>query len=188
MTVATITTPQALRRRPSGRTSIIIVLVCLLLVGAVAVGVHWWRTPDVFNPVDQAVGEGRSQLVAQSTTFGMSYVKAGVDDSKSLSVISARPNVLVNTANAKITVGVCTPDLDRAGAIGIVGAIHRECTRLVPADGATMRLTQPTDQLVLTIAPTQPGIVLVKGLHVTYSHGWQRGSQDLGQFVRVHAR
>jgi hypothetical protein len=43
------------------------------------------------------------------------------------------------------------------------------------------------DQLVMTVTPHQPGIVLVKGLHVTYSHGWQRGPEDIGMSIRLRA-
>jgi hypothetical protein len=65
--------------------------------------------------------------------------------------------------------------------------LRKWCSRLVPSDGTTVKLGAFADQLVVTIVPTRPGIVLIRGLHVTYSHGWKRGPEDVGEFVRVRA-
>lgn len=187
--MTTESTGPAEQRRGSrpGRRAVIMGVVGSMLVVAVALGVRWWRTPGLFYPVPGTVSTGRNQLPGEPNSWGMSYVRGDVDDSKSVSVVTARPNVLINTAEATISIRVCTPNLERAGAIGSVSDLRGWCTRLVSADGATMHLAKPTDQLVMTVTPNRPGTVLVKGLHVSYSYDWKRSSQDIGEFVRLRA-
>lgn len=133
------------------------------------------------------VDAGRTWHVDSTTTFGMTYVENGTTGT--VSVIGVQPNVLVNTAKATITVVDCTPNLAEGGAIGIVdGRLHHWCTRVAPANGATMNVSGDSpDQLVMTVTPHQAGTVLIRGVHVTYSHGWQRGPEDIGMSIRLRA-
>jgi hypothetical protein len=187
----TTETPEAAprRHRPSHRvTAAVLVVAGILAVVSAVVGWQWWHNPNVFYPVSSNVDEGRTWRVGTATTFGMTYVKQGVG-AGTVSVTSVHPNVLVNTANATITVLACTPNRAEAGAVGIVGGeLHRWCTSVTQANGATLRVGgSAPDQLVMTVVPRQPGTVLVRGLHVTYTHGWQRGPEDIGMYVRLRA-
>jgi hypothetical protein len=162
-------------------------VVAALIVGGLVTGWRIYRQPAVFYGVPDIVSTWGARPVGTPMSWGMSDAHEGVDP-EDVSIVSATPNVLVNTANATILVRVCTIDrTSGVGGIGSVSDLHRWCTRLVPPDGATMRLGAFADQLVVTIVPRQPGKVLVKGLHVTYSHGWKRGPQDIGEFVRYRA-
>ena len=99
------------------------------------------------------------------------------------------PDVVENTANATVRFYVCRRDPDsRVGGVGIVEAseVHRYCASLDPAEGATFTLDDAsTDQLVMGVFPTRPGIVRVRGVHLDYSSGWQGGSQWTGGTVVV---
>jgi hypothetical protein len=123
--------------------------------------------------------------------FGMSYVRKGVSVG-TVKVISARPEVITNGSNATFKVMVCT--IDRGAGIGAIGSMHLtglsgECSRLVPAEGATMKVRHAfPDQLLLIVTGHQPGVVQVRGLNVKYEHGWQRGTEHLGLWVKARTR
>jgi len=164
------------------------VLVGLLIVTLGIIGWRSYRHPGVFYPVSDSPDSYGAGSVHTPETWGMSYAYKDVDPAE-VSIVHATPNVLMNTAKATILVRVCT--IDRTAGVGAIGSvinIRSECSRLAPPDGATMKLGDFADQLVVTIVPTQPGTVLVKGLHVTYSHGWKRGPEDIGMFLRYRAR
>lgn len=191
-TVTTGVRVESVRRRrfrPSRNIVVVVlIVVCLLTVTGLVVGWRSWRNPGVFYTVPDSVSSGGAFAVGTPISWGMSYAHKGVDP-PGVSIISATPNVLVNTANATIVVRVCT--IDRSAGIGAIGSVHNLhtwCSRLAPPAGATMRLGNYADQLVVTVVSSRPGTVLVKGLHVTYSHGWKRGPEDIGEFVRLRAR
>lgn len=188
MTTETLDAAPRMHRSRHRVTAAVLVVAGLLVVVSAVVGWQWWRHPSVFYPVSSSVDEGRTWRVDTATTFGMTYVKKGVP-AGTVSMISVQPNVLANTAKGTITVLACTPNRAEAGAIGIVGGdLHHWCTSVTPANGATLRVGgSAPDQLVMTVVPRQPGTVLVRGLHVTYSHGWQRGPEDVGMYVRLRA-
>jgi hypothetical protein len=63
------------------------------------------------------------------------------------------------------------------------------CRSLTPAQGADLHLGPGLpDQIVVTITPTHPGLVSVRGVHLTYSYGWKRGSQDTGLWAQIRAK
>jgi hypothetical protein len=51
-----------------------------------------------------------------------------------------------------------------------------------------MRLNaEPPQQLVVEVRLAPSGQVSIQGLEVTYSHGWQRGTQVIGGDVEIKA-
>jgi hypothetical protein len=49
-----------------------------------------------------------------------------------------------------------------------------------------MRVTGPDpDQLVMTVVPQQRGTVVVEGLSVSYQYGFKRGTENIGEYVRL---
>jgi hypothetical protein len=148
--------------------------------------------PDIFYSAPSSVSTWSDHTpVGSHFTFGMTYVRKHVNDPATL--LSATPVVAENSANATFVVSVCSPDLSRNGAIGSTfGDLHRYCTRVVPAAGATLALvtsgqtpvTTP-DQVVLTITARQPGTVVVKGLDLTYIQDGRTAHQTVGEFIRL---
>ncbi len=101
----------------------------------------------------------------------------------------------VSTGNDRWPVGqdlgICTLRPQPRSAIGSGRAadISEECETWVSIDD--QRLTsdaEPGQQLLMKVAPRQRGIVEVAGAVVTYSHGWQRGSQTIGEHLRLNVR
>ena len=56
---------------------------------------------------------------------------------------------------------------------------------VVDPAGARLRIRKDgfNDQLVVTIRPTRPGIVMVWGLDLTYGYGHRHGTQHVGANV-----
>ncbi len=165
------------------------ILVAGVLVGAGAAanaGWHAWRDPhalrtNVFSTADMS-GKIRPH---EPLNIGMSYPQYRP---ATFTVDSARPRVLLNTAGADITVSVCKVDPSQADAsIGSVyGDLSKSCREVVDPAGARMQLRDNavSDQLIVTIRPTRPGVVMVWGLDVTYGYGHRHGTQHVGANVR----
>jgi hypothetical protein len=101
-----------------------------------------------------------------------------------VSIDEVRPRVTRNTASAEIRSLLCTiaDDAD-VGAIGLEGPeeIAGDCGRLIPVEGTTMQLNaSPRQEIVFEVTLTEPGAVGIKGADVTYSYGWQHGTQRTG--------
>lgn len=64
--------------------------------------------------------------------------------------------------------------------------VHQERSELVPAQNATMDLTQA--QLVVAITPGRAGSLSFAGLDLHYSHGWRNGTQRVGGDAWLRAR
>jgi hypothetical protein len=102
----------------------------------------------------------------------------------------AEARVVTNTADATISFGVCTLK-PKGGSIASVIApdISKFCDSWVSIDG--QRLTSDATsfkQLLMKVTPRQRGDVEIAGAAVTYSLGWQRGTQDIGEHLRLHVR
>ena len=93
--------------------------------------------------------------------------------------------MLVNTARARFDVRVC----ERRGTddfLSYAGSLEPYCSRLTDVDGATLTWNDNGigDRYVLmTIRPRQVGEVRVKGIDLTYTHGMQSGTQQVGDHV-----
>ena len=98
---------------------------------------------------------------------------------------SAEPHVLVNTARARIDVRVC----ERRGTedvLSYAGSLEPYCSRLTDVDGATLTWNDNgigDRDVLMTIRPRQVGEVRVKGIDLTYTHGMQSGTQQVGDHV-----
>lgn len=174
-------------RRHTRMLLAILVAGALVAAGTAAnAGWHAWRDPhafltNIFSTADMA-GTIRPD---QPLNVGMSYVQ---ERPVTLTVDSARPRVLLNTAGADITVSVCRVDATQAdSSIGSVyGDLSKWCRDVVDPAGARMQLRDDavSDQLIVTIRPTRPGVVMVWGVDVTYGYGHRHGTQHVGANVR----
>ncbi|MFY9914308.1 MAG: hypothetical protein WAK18_06570 [Nocardioidaceae bacterium] len=178
----------AFRLRRHTQTLLAILVVSTLVGAGTAVNAGWhaWHDPHAFLTNDFSTADMAGKIRPdQPLNVGMSYVR---ERPATLRVDSARPRVLLNTAGADITVSVCRVDPSRADAsIGSVyGDLSKWCREVVDPAGARMQLRDAavSDQLILTIRPTRPGVVMVWGLDVTYGYGHRHGTQHVGANVR----
>jgi hypothetical protein len=141
-----------------------------------------WRHPRAFDEPGGFGMSGHRHAVGDSVYVGLVFEKEDAEGSASIDDV--RPRVTRNTASAEIRSLLCTiaDDAD-VGAIGLEGPerIAGDCGRLVPVEGTTMQLNaSPRQEIVFEVTLTEPGAVEIKGADVTYSYGWQHGTQRTG--------
>jgi hypothetical protein len=114
--------------------------------------------------------------------FGMAYARKPYWSS-SVRLTDADPRVAENTADAKITVTVCREDGEGIGSAA--GDLRDSCTSILnlKADPLLSLAPEANERVILTITPLQPGRVRVVGIDLTYRHGWQYGTQAVGEHV-----
>lgn len=97
-----------------------------------------------------------------------------------------------NSSGAMIDFFVCT--VDQSAGIGSIGSvlgdeIQNECLTLVPAEGARLELhATPRQQVVMAVTNAHPGRVRIVGMDLSYTHGWQRGTQRTGGTLVLRSR
>jgi hypothetical protein len=154
-------------------------LGALVVVGLVVLG--WvWRHPDAL-PGPGDVMSVNSRVGVQAA---VGVLSPSLHDDRILSVRSVTPRVLSAPPGTTVRVVAC-----RDGAVGAVrGSLSRYCTRVRSAEGAHLRPGAEGDWLVAVIRSSKPGRVVVDGVEVGYSYGWQRGSQVTGPRIVVSFR
>ena len=155
-------------------------VVVVALVASLAVVAWQWRHPHAFR---DAGGWGviGHDTVGQHMYVGMSYDRDGEHETATIHHVTA--DVAVNSSAARIKFYVCRVDpAQRVGAIGSLnGSVRRYCLSLVPVHEAKLGLGRhPMDQIIMGLFPTRPGRVTVRNVEVTYSRGWQTGTQRVG--------
>ena len=68
--------------------------------------------------------------------------------------------------------------------------VDEMCAELIPVEDGTVLDVGAHDpeQLVVSVTMTEPGRLEIDGVDLTYSHGWQRGTQTVGTKVTVSSR
>lgn len=161
------------RRRPS---DLMVVGVVLALLGLSALG-WWWRHPGMFGNQGNVV----SIYSPVGTTAWLNLAQPLRKLEPDLVTIhSVEPQVV--KGNATIEVVACKTHPGKPGVGAVRGALDEYCERRTEAEGSTLRVD---DQLLLRVHSDEPDRVVVRGVKVLYSYGWQRGSQVTGQTVRV---
>ena len=95
------------------------------------------------------------------------------------------------SADAEIAFFVCTLNAARHNAVGMEGeqTIRQDCSSLDPIADQEMNLGEgddPRQQLVMAISLlSHRGRIVVDGVDLTYSHGWQHGTQRIGERVEI---
>lgn len=147
------------------------VLVALVVAGLAVLG--WaWRHPQALPGPGSVVGI--HNRVGVQAAVGV--LSPSLHDDRILTVHSVTPRVRSAPPGTTVRVMAC-----RDGAVGAVrGSLSRFCARVWPAEGAHLRPGTAGDWLVAVIRSSRPGRVVVDGVEVSYSHGWQRGSQVTG--------
>lgn len=166
------------------RRQVALWVLAFLAFATVAWGLWWFTHPKVFHEVyteswsQKYDGGGMAPL-----HIGMAYAHKPYWSS-SVRLTDADPLTVENTADAKITVTVCQ---ERAGAdIGsVTGDLRDYCTSILNLTAEPLLSLAPEDneRVILTITPRQPGRVRVVGMDLTYRHGWQYGTQAVGEHM-----
>lgn len=146
-------------------------------IAVVALVLGWWRThPTLLDPPGAEVGS--YQQVGSTGIVGMTYPQPDTD---SLLVHAARARVHRGDG-ATVRVLVCRhrPGDDALGTVR--GRLDHWCAAV--EEPSETRLGSH-DQLVVTVTADKPGVVVVDGIEVTYSTGWQRGTQATGVLYRA---
>lgn len=167
------------------RRAVVVVGVVVVIVAALAAAlgaVRAWQDISVFPDAGGWGFRGVQRPTDPPIYVGVTYEPKGVRGAVTIS--SASAVVENDTAKATISFYLCT--VDPSSGVGSVGAVHErevhhECSRLVPAEGATLRLNHhPRDQLVMAVQLRHAGRVHVRAVDLTYAQGWQRGHQQVG--------
>ena len=106
------------------------------------------------------------------------------------------PVVTDDGAAVDVDYAICHLDPELLAADGVSGSgygmpdrdARRYCTRLVPAEGATMRLgTNPGQELLVGVTTTRPGRSVIRSHRIEFSEGWRDGTADIHASVVIRA-
>ena len=172
-TSSTADTQLAQRRWSSWRRGLTLAAAALVLGGLVALG-WFWRHPNLF-PASDPGGMGSQVAAGRHVWFGA--VQAPTQgDPRTLTLDSAQPVMATAPADTQITVAVC-----HGHPIGTAYRLRPWCTSTEPVPGAHFRIgAGATDQIVVRVASDHPGKVVIHGLRLNYSAGWQVGDETTG--------
>lgn len=173
------------------RRLVLAFLATVLMLGGLA-GAWAWRT----HP--QAVSEdGSGFRTSVGADGGRLYVAVTYPDQDSTGTVSidrAAPRTVENTAGATVDFYVCTLEgvgtgYDALGAAGPRGFAEM-CPDAEPVrEGSLLGLGEDRrQQLVMGVTVHRPGVVRIRGVDLTYSKGWQHGTQSVGPDLRIKAR
>ena len=159
------------------------------LVAALAWAGWWWRHPDVFpDAPDEWTVDGGGVLPANGRAFTVGLTEPVRDAGEATVVLeSAEAHVLSDTAQAGSLVQVCTLRDPDDGFLRLdEGGLDDWCSDVADVDGVELPIGRDAGwQLVVTFWGTQPGEVRVHGVDLTYRHGLQRGTQRIGEHIRL---
>jgi len=114
-----------------------------------------------------------------------------------IDIESIEPHVTRDGAAVKVEYAICHLDLESLAADGVSSVgygmpdryIRRSCTRLVPAEGAAMRLgSRPGQELLVGVTTTRPGRSVIRRHRIAFREGWRRGTADIRATVVLKAR
>lgn len=163
----------------------------VMVLAGLAWAWHWRTHPEVF-PGD---GNGYGGLLEQpqrTMYFGVTDPYPGKGGSVTLE--SASPRTVKNTANASFEFYVCTLDVSGNGysafGAGDPRQFASDCAEPIPVtEGTVLDVgADPPQQLVMGVTVRRPGVVRTLGVDLTYSHGWQHGTQAVGAHLRMRSR
>jgi hypothetical protein len=179
--------PRPAARRRTLRIAVIGVSIALVLTG-IASFWHWRTHPEVFPDIGIEI---KSTVAGPQRTFYVGVTDPDPDGGSVVSIESASPRIVENTAGATFEFFICTLHR-REGSSASVGAVQRGditrlCADVVPAEGRELDTReQAQEQLVMLVTLRRSGFLRAQGVDVTYSRGWRRGTEFIG--VGLHFR
>jgi hypothetical protein len=178
-------------RRPRGWRIVQASLV-LAVVLAVAATVWVWRHPD--RSFDNNYGVGAKRAVGETMWTPLEDGRTSAPGE--ILIESIEPRMKSDGAAVVVEYAICDLDpallaAEKVGGSPIGGRdrdLDRYCTRVVPADGASMRLgTDPGRELLVGVTPTRPGRTVIQSHRIQFKEGWQTGSDDVHVEVVLNA-
>lgn len=188
------------------------ILTALTLVVGIA-AYQWWRHhPDAFAETTDEVDATFYLEVGEEMYLGMTFTQSGPP--VSVTVHSARPRVVRDTADSTLELTVCTlypPGFSpKDGALASVnegdpGDVHLTPTVVIataqdrirelcsdryaiddePFLLASREFAEPGQQILMLISGSKPGSVEIAGIDLDYSQGRQRGTRQIGEHLVV---
>ena len=169
-----------------------VVAAGLMALTAALVGVTWWWThPSHFHDAGDGFAAEPRPVAESAVHMGLVIPEPGSDEA----VVTLRNLVAHFNSDAKgavATFSVC--HLGGRDPLAYVrGPLARHCAAVTPvADGTGFRHAPGSDQvLVMTVAPTRPGLSHVDSVTIDYALGraglWRRGSQTIAVDLTVVA-
>lgn len=158
------------------RSYLIVAAAVLALLGLGAFG-WWWRHPGMFGD------QGNAVFIYNpvGTTAWLDLARPLWElEPDTVTIHSVEPQVV--EGNATIDVVACGTSAAKSGVGAVRGSLADYCDWHRKAEGARLRVD---DQLLLRVHSDKPDRVVVRGVKIVYSYGWQRGSQITGQTARV---
>jgi hypothetical protein len=181
--------PAADESAPGNRRRAVVISVAAVLATAVVVGGlawawHWRTHPDAFPGAGDQVGMtlDRSRPTMYVGITGQDTMEDGP-----ITIDAAAPHLVENSARAGFAFYLCDVQ-ENTGGIGVAypRGFDRDCADPVPVVGET-RFGQ--DQyLVMQVTVHRAGLVRTRGVELTYTDGWQHGTQTIGTSLRVVSR
>ena len=182
--------PPVAPARLSVRRRALIVLVVAIIVAGGARAWHYRTHPEVFPGDGNGIG---ATLEGQNKTLYVGVTTPSLDTEAMVTITSATPRVLQNTAGATFEFYVCT--LNSGAHPDALGAAYEEtlaevCPSKVPVvEGTELHVgIGHAQQLVMAVTVHQAGALRTNGVDLEYSHGWQHGTQAIGEHVKITSR
>ena len=177
--------------RDRRRRVVVVALAGVVLVAGLAWAWHWRTHPDIVP----GNGAGmRMTLDDQRRSVFVTVTDPSPGEGETVRIDSATPRMLQNTAEATVEFFVCRLDLRGANhsALGAVGPRHFAgvCPDPVPVvEGTELAIgAEPPQQLLMRVVVESPGRLRIDGVDLTYTHGWQRGTQTVGPRLVIRSR
>ena len=148
-----------------------VVLVLLVVPGRLLASEH--ADDDALVPYGDRPAPSDRVLRGQTWEGDAGVVAARSDR---LTVVEVRPRVTVDTAQAEITVRLCTP-----AAGGGCASVSD-----VPTHGRVV-LEPGAARLLVSVTPSRSGRVQIEGYDVTYDDGRHRGTEHAGRPLHLRA-
>lgn len=182
LTSAAETTEDDLRRLRGWR--IVQAALALAVVLAVTATAWLWRHPD--RSFDSGYGVGVERAVGDTIWTPLEQGRTAAPGE--IVIESIVPRMESDGASVEVEYAICHLDPATLAAEGVGGSplggrdrdLGRYCTRVVTAEGASMRLgTDPGRELLVGVTPTRPGRTVIQSHRIEFQEGWQKGSDDI---------
>ncbi len=162
--------------------------LCLIAV----LGVRWWTHPTVFDQSGVGGSADPRPVARAALTTTVIYPRVS-GEPETITIDRLRAVFAENTAEATATFMICRLQAGQ-GPIGTAHHPEDYCTDLEPVEPGDLFLhgvAPDSDYLIVTIAPTRPGVAHLTDVEIDYRRGarhrFQQGTQSLAPDLTVIA-